>query len=55
MTELVVAHAPWRFTTNPLIDTLAHASVRNYVPNAMRWPGGFAFVDIDDAVPAKGK
>ena len=53
MTELVVAHAPWRFTTNPLIDTLAHASVRNYVPNAMRWPGGFAFVDIDDTVPAK--
>lgn len=55
MTELVVAYAPWRFTTHPLIDTLAHASVRNYVPNAMRWPGGFAFVDIDDAIPAKKK
>jgi len=55
MTELVVAYAPWRLTTNALIDTLAAPSVRNYVPNAMRWPGGFAFVDIDDAIRSKGQ
>jgi hypothetical protein len=42
-------------TTNVLIDTLAAPSVRNYVPNAMRFPGGFAFVDIDDAIRAKRK
>jgi ABC-type transport system substrate-binding protein len=55
MTELVVAYAPWRLTTNVLIDTLAQPWVRNYVPNAMRWPGPFALVDIDDAVRAKAK
>src|SRR5439155_13878245 len=55
MTELVVAYAPWRMTTNLIIDTLAHPWVGSYVPHPMRFLEGFAFVDIDDSIRAKAK
>jgi ABC-type transport system substrate-binding protein len=55
MAELVVAYAPWRVTTNSIIDTLAHPWVRNYVPNPMRYLEGFEFLDIDDAIRVKAK
>ena len=55
MAELVVAYAPWRVTTNSIIDTLAHPWVANYVPNPMRYLEGFEFLDIDDAIRAKAK
>ena len=55
MTELVVAYAPWRMTTNLIIDTLAHPWVGSYVPHPMRFLEGFAFVDIDDSIRAKVK
>ena len=55
MAELVVAYAPWRLTTNPIIDTLAHPWVGNYVPNPMRYLEGFEFLDIDDAIRARAK
>jgi hypothetical protein len=55
MTELVVAYAPWRLTVNPITDTLTHRWVRYFVPHPMRFPGGFAYIDLDESLRAKGK
>jgi oligopeptide transport system substrate-binding protein len=52
MTELVVAYAPWRWTTNSILDTLAHRWVSNYVPHPLRFQEGFAFVDINESIRA---
>ena len=55
MTELVVAYAPWRLTVNRMSDTLAHRWVRFFVPHPMRFPGGFAYIDVDESLRGKLK
>ena len=55
MTELVVAYAPWRLTVNRMSDTLAHRWVQFFVPHPMRFPGGFAYIDVDESLRGKLK
>jgi ABC-type transport system substrate-binding protein len=55
MAELVVAYAPWRITVNPITDTLAHRWVNFFVPHPMRFPGEFAYIDLDESLRAKAK
>jgi ABC-type transport system substrate-binding protein len=55
MTELVVAYVPWRVIVNRIFDTLAHRWVRLYVPHPMRFPGGFAYIDVDESLRGKLK
>jgi hypothetical protein len=55
MTELVVAYAPWRVIVNRISDTLAHRWVRSYVPHPMRFPGGFAYIEVDESLRGKVK
>ena len=53
MAELVAAYVPWRVTVNPITDTLEHGWVRFFVPHPMRYPGEFAYVDLDESLRAK--
>jgi len=46
---------PWRVIVNRIFDTLAHRWVRLYVPHPMRFPGGFAYIDIDESLRGKLK
>jgi ABC-type transport system substrate-binding protein len=55
MAELVVAYAPWRITVNPITDTLAQRWVRFFVPHPMRFPGEFAYIDLDESLRAKAR
>jgi ABC-type transport system substrate-binding protein len=55
MAELVVAYAPWRIIVNPINDTLAHRWVRFFVPHPMRFPGGLAYIDLDESLREKAK
>jgi ABC-type transport system substrate-binding protein len=55
MAALVAAYVPWRVTVNPVTDTLQHRWVRFFVPHPMRFPGEFAYIDLDESLRAKAR